>query len=218
MLTIQPTKTAFQGHRMSVDEVRAAQEEREYLRNRGELEEQRDEFLELANDVDAKMPNFAKKALKGGAVLTTALLGGMATGWGTKKSIQGFAKLNKTSAVQSLKKHASAVKDFIVASAKKLKTDFVNSDAYKMPANFIKKHVDKFEKTKVGKYVAKFFEYTKKAVNTVLEPVKKGIKFVFEKIKGIDKVKAEKAAVNTVGVSGGISSGVTALKEKAEEE
>ena len=41
---------------------------------------------------------------------------------------------------------------------------------------------------------------------------------VLNKIKGVKKETYEKVAVNTVGVSGGIASGVTALKEQTEKD
>ena len=42
--------------------------------------------------------------------------------------------------------------------------------------------------------------------------------WVLNKIKGVKKETYEKVAVNTVGVSGGIASGVTALKEQTEKD
>lgn len=211
MLTIQPTKTAFEGHRY---DRHISREEREYQKNYDELLNQKEEFLDLANSEDFKMPKTAKKVLEGGAILTTGLLGGMATGWGAKKSIQGFSKLSKTAAVKDLKKHALATKEFVKTSSKSIKEIFVESDAYKMPAGFIKKHYNKFANTKFGKPVIAFFEAVGNGVKAVYKRVKTGINYIVDKIKGIDKAKAEKAAVNTVAVSGGVASGVTAIKEK----
>lgn len=213
MLTIQPTKTAFEGHR---HDRRMSREEREYQKNYDELLDQKEEFLDLANNEEFKIPKSAKKVLEGGAVLTTGLLGGMATGWGAKKSIQGFSKLNKTAAVKDLKKHASATKEFIKTSAKTVKKIFVKSDAYQMPANAIKRNYDKFAKTKVGKPIVSFLESVGQGIKSIYKSIKTGIEHVIKKIKGIDKAKAEKATVNTVAVSGGVASGVTAIKEKQE--
>ena len=64
----------------------------------------------------------------------------------------------------------------------------------------------------------KFFKNVAKGVKKVYNTVKKGVKHVFDKIKGVKKETWEKATVNTVGVSGGIASGVTAIKEKSEVE
>ena len=221
MLTIQPTKIAFEGQRkrpqyrrLTPEEIQRINEERDYQESYDELEDQRNEFLDLANSKEFKMPKAAKVAIEGGAVVTTALLGGMASGWGTKKTIQGFAKLNKSSAMQKVKKHIIAVNEFIKKSAKMIKENFLESDAYKMPANYIKKQSNKFKSTKIGKPIAEFFASVGRGVKAVFKSIKKGFNYIVKKIKGIDKVKAEKAAVNTVGVSGGIASGVTAVKEK----
>ena len=221
MLTIQSAKTAFKGYQkdLSQEEIQALREEREYRESLNELEDQRDEFINLAHDKEIKMPKAAKIALEGGAILTTALLGGMASGWGTKKTIQGLSKLNKSQAMKNVKTHMSATKDFVKKSAKTIKADFIKSEAYTMPANFIKKYADKFANSKIGKPIVKFFAAIGKGVKYVFNSVKKGIKYVSEKVKGIiNKTNVEKATVNTVGVSGGIASGVTALKEKQGED
>lgn len=216
MLTIQPavTKTAFEGHKRNRRDILS--EEREYQKNYDELLDRKEEFLDLANNENFKLPKSAKRILEGGAILTTGLLGGMATGWGAKKSIQGFARLNKTEAMKNFKKHIFATKDFIKTSAKTIKKNFLESEAYKMPAGAIKRNYAKFAKTKFGKPIVKFFETIGDGINFVFKKVKSIFEFVYKKIKGIDKAKAEKATVNTAAVSGGIASGVTAVKEKQE--
>lgn len=225
MLTVQSTissqKTAFEGHRrnarrLTQEEIQAIKEQREYEQNYDELSDQKDEFLNLANDDEFKVPKPAKKILEGGAIVTTGLLGGMATGWGAKKSIQGFAKLNKSAAMTSVKKHASATKEFVKTSAKTLKKNFIESDAYKMPANSIKKQYKKFASSKLGKPVATFFEAVYRGISELSKDLIKVMKYLYKKVTGIDKVKAEKYVVNTAGVSGGVASGVTAIKEKQE--
>ena len=224
MLTVQPAissqKTAFGNRRdqrcLSQDEAQALREQREYERNYDELLDQKEEFLDLANNSEFKVPKPAKKILEGGAVITTGLLGGMATGWGAKKSIQGFAKLNKTAAVVNLKKHAAATNEFLKTSAKAIKKEFIKSDAYNMPANAIKKQYKKFANTKIGKPIAKFFEAVGNGISKIFKGLKSGIKYLSDKVKGIDKNKVEKVTVNTAGISGGIASGVTAIKEKQE--
>ena len=214
MLTIQPTKTAFEGgkSRLTPEEIEAIREEREYQKNYDELADQRDEFIDLAKNDEFKVPNAAKKVIEGGAIITTGLLGGMASGWGAKKTIQGFSKLNKTQAMKNLKLHASASKNFIKESIKDVKAKFIASDAYKMPANYLKRQFVKFNNTKIGKPIVEFFSNVAKGIKSVLKEIKKGIKYIYKKITGIDKATAEKVTVNTVGVSGGIASGVTALK------
>ena len=188
-----------------------------YESTRDDLEDQRDNFNELAESKDFKLPESAKKVLKGGAVVTTGLLGGMATGWGAKKSIEGFAKLAKTAPVKSTKKHFKAVIDFIKDSAKTIKAKFKQSDAYKMPANYLKKQKNKFAETQIGKPIVNFFSSLKKGIKKINKDISTGLKDFYNKIRGVKKETWEKATVNTVGVSGGIASGATALKEKSED-
>ena len=219
MLTVQPSKIAFESRhnrRLTREEAQVLREEREYQKNYDELFDQREDFLNLAEDNEFKVPKAAKKVLEGGAIVTTGLLGGMATGWGTKKSIQGFAKLNKSEPMIAVKKHAKATKNFIKTSAKKLKKDFLESDAYKMPANAINKRYDKFARTKFGKPITKFFANVAEDLKSFKNAIKNGLEYLYKKITGIDKAKAEKVTVNTAGISGGIASGVTAIKEKQE--
>ena len=224
MLTVQPKissqETTFgqraRQKRLSQEEIQAIKEQKIYEKNYDELQDQKDEFLELANNSEFNIPKPAKQILEGGAIVTTGLLGGMATGWGAKKSIQGFAKLNKSAAMVNVKKHAAATKEFIKTSAKTIKKNFLESDAYNMPANSIKKNYKKFASSKFGKPIAKFFEAIFEGIGSVFKGIKKGIKYIYKKITGIDKAKAEKVTVNVAGVSGGIASGVTAIKEKQE--
>lgn len=217
MLTVQSSKTAFASKQRNYtpEEIQAI-EEREYRKNYGELEDQRDEFIDLANNKEINAPKVLKTALEGGAVVTTALLGGMATGWGAKKTLQGVSKLNKSTPMKNFKRYVSAAKEFIIKSAKAIKEEFKKSDVYKMPSNFFKKYSEKFKKTSFGKPIAKFFENVKDGIKTITKQIKNGIKYIYKKITGIDKAKAEKFAVNTVGVAGGAASGITAIKEKQE--
>lgn len=219
MLTLQPKISnnyglTFQASnrnnnkRLTKEEI----EEREYLSTRQELESQQDELLNLAQDDEIKMPKIAKQALKGGAILTTGLIGGMATGFGTKKTIQLLSKINKSSAVENLKKQIKATTAFIKKASKTIKTEFKASDAYKMPA----KAMDKFSKTKIGKSVTGFFKAIGKGVSTVYNAIKTGVNKVVNKIKSVKKETYEKATVNFMGASGGVASGVTAIKEKEE--
>ena len=52
--------------------------------------------------------------------------------------------------------------------------------------------------------------------DSVYNKIKNGVTFVINKIKGVKKETYKNAAINTIGVSGGIASGVTAMKEKSE--
>ncbi len=217
MLTVQPkisnnyglTFGASNQNKLTPEEI----EERKYKETRAKLKENQKELLNLAeDDDDFKVPEIAKTALKGGAFITTGLLGGMAAGFGTKKTIQLLSETNKLSAVQALKQQIKATNTFIKETAKTIKTKFLASDAYKMPAN----KINKFAETKVGKPVVGFFKAIGKGVSTVYNAVKTGITKIYNKIRGVKKETYEKAAVNFMGASGGVASGVTALKEQDE--
>ena len=129
-----------------------------------------------------------------------------------KQSIKAFQKLGKTEVMQGLKKQAVNTNKFIKEAAKTVKTEFLKSDAYKTP----KAKLNKFATTKVGKPITKFFKAIGTGISTVYGKIKTGTNYIITKIKGVKKETYEKATVNTVGASGGIASGVTALKEKEE--
>ena len=109
MLTIQPKfsnnyKPAFKSNEQNEDYSSISLgdiDEDTYQSMSDDLREQKSDFLDLANNAEFKMPKPAKKILQGGAIITTGLLGGMATGWGTKKSIQAFSKLAKSTPVKN---------------------------------------------------------------------------------------------------------------------
>ena len=187
-----------------------------YTRAKAELEGQKDEFESLVKDKDLNLPKPAKKLIKGGAVITGSILGGMATGWGAKKSIAGMKALNKAKAVVGMKaklgKAWTAVKEF----AGKIWKKFTDSKVYTTPKNKLNKLGEKFANSKIGKPITKAYNSVKDFVGKGFKKVKDGLSWVLNKIKGVKKETYEKAAVNTVGVSGGIASGVTALKEQNE--
>ncbi len=224
MLSIQPRfttnfKPAFKSNEQNDDysSISLAEMDQDtYDEMSNDLREQKNDFLDLANSDEFKLPKPAKKVLEGGAVVTTGLLGGMATGWGTKKSLQGFSKLTKTAPVQNFVRYMKDARQFIKKSLSAIKKEFIASDFYKKPAEAIKKQYNKFAKTQIGKPVTKYYEGFKDGLKTIYKDAKTGIQSLWRKIKGVDKVTYEKAAVNTVGTSGGIASGVTALKETQE--
>lgn len=186
---------------------------------KSQLEEQQEELEELADE--NKKNKFGKAfstVLVVLALVTTALLGGMATGWGTKKSIVGLKKLVNTDAVKSVRVHAKETKKFVFENAKLLKENFLKSKVYTMPANSIKKAYAKFSKTQIGEPLVKFFNKIGNGIKAGYTKIKNGIKHLWNKIRGVKNETWEKATVNTVGVSGGVASGVTALKEQDKKE
>lgn len=225
MLTIQPKvlnsyRPAFKASENDFEEKSfnlAELDEDTYESMRDELEDQRDELEELAENEEFKLPKPVNKALKCGAVVTTGLLGGMATGWGTKKSLVGLSKLGKTKAIQGLKKQTLDYKLKTVKTAKSLKTKFLDSKFYTKISNSIANGWNKFGEKKIGKPIVKFFNTIGSGIKTAYKKVASGIKHVWNKIRGVKKETWENATVNTVGVSGGIAAGVTSLKEKSGE-
>ncbi len=187
-------------------------EEQKYQKSRQELLSQKEDLEGILENDEFKLPKPAEKIIKGGAVVTTGLLGGMATGWGTKKSIQAFSKIGKSAPVQGIKKQIIATNTFIKDALATISTKFKKSDAYKMPLA----KINKWEKTKVGGPIIKFAKTVGKGIKAVYNTVKQGIKFVYNKITGVKKETYEKATVNFVGASGGVAAGVTTLKEQDE--
>lgn len=230
MLTIQPNfstnyKPAFSARNNRIEASNEDyfdddlfENEDTYNRAKEELEEQRDEFENMAKDKDLHLPKTAQKLIKGGAIVTGGILGGMATGWGAKKSIQGFKALNKAKAVVKIKKDFSSAYNTVKNEAHTLWEKFTKTKVYTTPKEKFNKWGAKFAETKVGKPIVKGLKATKEFLGTVNQKIKKGIDWVLGKIKNVKKETYEKATVNTVGASGGIASGVTALKEQSEKD
>lgn len=224
MLSVQPKFSVNYNPAFKMNQDRTEFEfdpfadEASYNSAKAELEGQKDEFESLVKDKELNLPKPAKKLIKGGAVVTGGMLGGMATGWGTKKSIAGMKALNKAKAVVGMKakvaKAWTAVKDF----AGKIFKKFKESKIYTTPKAKFNKLATKFAKSKVGKPIAKAYNATKNFIGKGVKKVKAGVNWVLNKIKSVKSETYEKAAVNTVGVSGGIASGVTALKDQSEKD
>lgn len=189
-----------------------------YIKARKEMEDLDNDFGKLASDKDLKMPKPAKKLLEGGAVVTGGILGGMATGWGTKKSIAGFKALNKTKAVVGMKSKMVAAWGTAKKFIGKVLNKFTNSRIYTTPKAKLNEWGTKFANSKIGKPIAKAYDAVKGFVGKAYGKVKNAVNWALGKIKGVKKETYEKAVVNTVGVSGGIASGVTTLKEQSEKD
>ncbi len=218
MLSVQPKLSnnygpAFEAQRKQPNRLSSEElEEKRYKDTRQELIDQREDLKEILDNNEIKLPKPAQTMIKGGAVVTTGLLGGMATGWGAKKSIQAMGKIAKSAPMQGLKNQIKATNIFIKDASSTISKKFKASDAYKMPLAKIKK----IETTKVGGPIIKFMKAVGNGIKSVYNGIKKGIQFILNKIKGVKKETYEKATVNFVGASGGVASGVTALKEQDE--
>lgn len=66
---------------------------KKYNETRQELLEQKEDLKEILDNDEIKLPKPAQTMIKGGAVVTTGLLGGMATGWGAKNQFRLCLKL-----------------------------------------------------------------------------------------------------------------------------
>ena len=197
-----------QNNRLTPEEI----EEKKYQASRQELLSQKEDFENMIENKNFEFFKPAEKVIKGGAVVTTGLLGGMATGWGTKKTIHAFSKIGQSAPVQGIKKQIKATNTFIKDTFATISKNFKKSEAYKMPLA----QINKFEKTKVGAPIVKFAKAVGNGIKAVYNTVKKGIKFIYNKITGVKKETYEKATVNFVGASGGVAAGVTTLKEQSE--
>ncbi len=228
MLSVQSRISAQNvnfGTKLSREEIKSRREEAEYNRKRSELLEQKHEFEELANNEELKLPKPINKVMKGGAIVTTGILGGMAAGWGAGKSWTGISRLIKSKPVQNMIKKTVSAKDAVVSFGKSLKEKFVKSKLYTKPVESLQTQKAKFLKTKFGKKLNSIYTSIKenKVVKSIVSgykivktKVQDAFKYVHDKIKGIKPESYKKATENTVGVSGGIASGVTAMKDKNE--
>lgn len=222
MLTIQPnvlsnSRPVFKASEEydDFDEINLAKMDSDkYEQMKNELEEQRDNFTKMVNDEDLELPKPVNKVIKGAAVGTSAILSGMAAGWGTKKSFEGFERLMKTDAIKGLKAKISNDKLAMAKKTKSLKEKFVNSSFYKKIKKTISENYTKFGNTKFGKPIVNFLNSTGKFIKKAYNKVANGVRYLIGKIKGVKKSTYVNTTVNTVGVSGGVASGVNALREK----
>lgn len=218
MLSVQPKfsnnfQPAFNARDKKKRELTPEEiEEKKYNETRQELLEQKEDLKEILDNDEYKLPKLVQIMIKVFTIVTAVLLSGMATGWGAKKSFQATSKIGKSAPVQSLKKHIKATNTFIIDSAKTIKTKFKASDAYKMPA----KAWNNFAKTTIGAPITKTVEAVATGIKKVAGTVKKGFNYIIDRIKSVKKETYEKATVNFVGASGGVASGITALKEQDE--
>ncbi len=206
------------GHDLDEVEIlnkRLEQEKLEYNDEKNFWEEQKQTFDELSKDTD--VPSFFKKGMKIVSVAISTILGGMAMAWGSKKSIGAFEKLGKTQKVKNFTKATSknfnSFKEMISGAYQSIKTSkFVTNITKKYDKQVTKFNNSKFAKNPIVKSVRKGFGY-------VTGKIKDAYKYVAKKVKGIKSENVKNATVNTMGVSGGVTSGVAALKEtnKAEQ-
>lgn len=191
------------------------------------IEKAKDTALELAD----KAPTPIKVAGKTLAITATALLSGMTLGWGGHKSIQAVKAALKTEAGMKLSSkvrngyHAMVdgfknSRDFIVEKYRNIKSSFKQTNFYNNVKN---KYNSFFENTKFGRKLSEIknkikensvYQKISEGISNAYNSCKNGITSMYRKIRGIKGEQVEKATVNTLGVSGAVSSGVYAINDK----
>lgn len=186
-------------------------------------ENQLDNFQKIGaeEDEDKKLPKSLKTAMKGGAVLAAGVLGGMATGWSAKYIFAAFKDMAESKVVKKagktfnelvtvpLGKGLKSVKNFM---SKKL-TALENTKTYKNSKQSLVNKLNKFEDSKFAKSIKsfgekitgnKFVQKVASGIDSVFGFLAEGVVKAYNKLAGINY---KKAAVNTLSVAGGISTG-----------
>lgn len=194
---------------LTPEQLAEMQAQRQYEEDYNLVDNQRNEFMKLANDPEIPMPDELKKVFRLGACLTTAILGGMAAGWGAGKTIKGIEKLAKSEFIKDPKVQLKALNKFIKENKQIIKTNYINSEAYKLN----KARLEKAHKSKFWGPVLDFFGELGKGVKFAWGKIKDGTKYVIDKLKNTKVEILKKRTQNTVAVAGGIGSGTQALEK-----
>lgn len=201
-----------------VDKLKAEYENDE---ERAIWEKQRDNFEEMIADKEARLPKPMKTAMRGGAVLAAGVLGGMATGWSAKYIFAAFKDMYNSKVIQKI---IGKFNDNISMPIKKGLNNFKNYLSKKVSAvkntktykNSKAKLDNKLTKMENSKFVASIKNFGKKVSNNKLVQkvtnsidtffgfLAEGVVKAYNKIAGINY---KKAAVGTLSVAGGISTG-----------
>lgn len=241
MLTIQPRNSYFnrynapefkgeEDYSCDFEDEQFKEQEREYLSTKRRIENVRENILETVEGA----PKPVKNTFETLAVGASALIGGMTIGWGGRKSIQAIKELLNSKAgvkfttrtkefgssvSQGIKDLGSSVKE----TARNLKSEFKQTNVY----NNSKSKLDNFfTNTKFGRKLVGAKNAVKE--NSVYKKVTGAFSdayrwcsekttALYRKLAGIKAEQVENATVNTLGVSGGVASGVTALQEQQKE-
>ncbi|MCI1273604.1 MAG: hypothetical protein LKG27_04120 [Clostridiaceae bacterium] len=183
--------------------------EEDYNKEEGFWKNQKAKFDDLSSDKN--IPPVVKKGMEVASVGVSGILGGMAMAWGSKKSITALEDFSKTKPVMKFNNQVkTATKDFKKAMTNAVDTYKKSEFATKLDSN-IKVKTIKIKNSKFGKNViVKAFVNCFKAIKNAIKGV---YNFIVKTIKGIKPEQAKKATVNTLGVSGGVTSGIATLKE-----
>ncbi len=213
MLTIQPGIHSFK------PAFKSDYSRESYDAERKEWEDGINELEELKSDQKSKVVN---KIIKGGVVVGSAGLGFLAGSFGIGKVIEMMSKAAISKPVKALKNAAKSFKDFAVNSFKSLKKTFKDSDIYKKPAAYLSEQKAKFLSGNFGKkanaiYTSikenKYVGFVVEGLKSIYKSVKNGIKFAYNKVKGVKKETASEVVTNIFGAASGIASGVAAATQ-----
>lgn len=184
-------------------------------------ENQKQNFDEMIARNEAKIPKPMKTVMRGGAIFAAGVLGGMATGWSAKYIMAAFRDMYKSDIAQRaagmfknnistpVKKGFGRLKTFVstkLAALKETKTyknnkTKLNKKIANLKDSSFAKSLNKFgQKVSENRFVQKISG----GIDSVLSSIANGIVKVYNKIAGINY---KKAAVGTLSVAGGISSG-----------
>lgn len=187
----------------------ASANEDNYKKETSFWQNQKKSFDDIVND--KSMPKVVRNGMKLGSILASAILGGWALAFGTKKSINALESLSKKESVAKFNnKVKTGYKSFKTALSNAYKT-FKDSDFVKSYKKFMADKKEKFNNSKFGKN--SFVQSFLKGCTKVNKAIKNGFKYVINKIKSIKGEDAKKVTVNTLGISGGVSTGVATLRE-----
>lgn len=184
-------------------------------------ENQKQNFDEMIARNEAKVPKPIKTTMRVGSIFAAGVLGGMATGWSAKYIMAAFRDMYKSNVVQKftgkfkdnistpVKKGFCKLKTFVStkwAAIKETKT--YQNNKTKLNKKIANLKDSSFAKSlnKLGKKVSenKYVQKVTGGIDAVFSFIADGIVKAYNKIAGINY---KKAAVGTLSVAGGISSG-----------
>ncbi len=232
MLTISPVSnqrinSVYFGNR-NISEVDKLKAEYDNDEDRMLWEKQHRDLEEIIADKEKSIPKPMKTAMKGGAVFAAGVLGGMATGWSAKYILAAFKDMYSSPIVQKItKKFSENISEPLKKGLKKAETYFSkkitavkNTSTYKNNKAKLNSKLKQFASSdvvtslkKFGKSVAdnKIVKKVTNVIDTFFGFLAEGVVKAYNKIIGIDY---KKAAVGTLSVAGGISTGaVEAIDE-----
>ncbi|MFI3299788.1 MAG: hypothetical protein R3Y28_00055 [Candidatus Gastranaerophilales bacterium] len=219
MLTIQPRIDTFKSSSTSFTSKISKKEEEEYNETRGQIEKIEQDILEMAD----KAPEPVKKAGDVLSIGATSILGGMAVGWGGKKSLAGIREVcNGKNGQKFIKSAKETTKKFVKGVGEiggAIKSGFVKMSEEFKKTKLAGKINEFFTETKVGKKIvsiknaitnSKIYQGTKEVLVNIKDKVVSG----YNKVMGVKAEQVDKTITTTLGITGGIASGEKVIREK----